>query len=181
MKKLVTTCLILLCAAWQVSAQQSFMEGDSYAGLGIGFGGNLYSGYYGSGISRIPAISLSYERCIKEDLWDENSSLGIGGLLGYASASTDYWRSSNIIIGARGILHYSFIENLDTYTGLMLGYDIVSFKWKETEWGFGNASSSGFTWSWMVGARYQFNESVGAFAELGYGIAVLNLGASLKF
>lgn len=181
MKKLLTTCLLLCFAVFHVTAQQSFTQGDNLAGIGIGFGGNLYSGYYGSGIKRIPAISLSYEHCIKDNLFDENSSLGLGGLLGYASASTDYWKTSNIIIGARGTLHYAFIDKLDTYTGLMLGYNIVNFKWKDNEWVLGNASSSGFTWSWYLGARYYFSDSVGAFAELGYGIAVLNLGVSLKF
>lgn len=180
MKKLLMTSLILCFALLQANAQ-IFSEGENVAGLGIGFGGNLYSGYYGTGISRIPALSFSYERCVKDNLWDENSSIGVGGLLGYASASTSYWKSSNVIIGARGALHYAFVENLDTYTGLMLGYDIVSFKWKDEAWNIGGASSSGFTWSWFVGARYYFNESFGAFAELGYGIAVLNLGASLKF
>jgi hypothetical protein len=181
MKKLVTLCLVLIFAVLNVSAQeQSFLKGDNLASIGIGFGGNLYSGYYGSGIKRIPALSFNYERCVKDNLFDEKSSLGIGGMLGYASASTDYWKSSNVIIGAKGILHYALIENLDTYTGLMLGYDVVSFKWKHSEWGWGG-STSGVTWSYVLGARYFFNESFGAYAELGYGISVFSVGASLKF
>ncbi len=191
MKKLVVVCLILCFAALQGSAQKlSFVKKDNIAGLGIGFGGNIYSGYYGSGIKRIPAISLYYERCIKDNLWDEKSSLGIGGLLGYASAKweesaygTKYgWKSSNIIIGARGVLHYAFLDKLDTYTGLMLGYNVVSFKWTGTNasW-LGSGAASEFTWAWFIGARYYFTDSFAAFAELGYGVAILNLGVSLKF
>ncbi len=183
-------CLILSFAALQVSAQKtSFVQKDNVVGLGIGFGGNLYSGYYGSGIKRIPAISVYYEHCVKDNLWDEKSSIGVGGLLGYSSAKWDEtimgdkygWKSSNIIIGARGALHYAFLDKLDTYTGLMLGYDIVSQKWTGNKTGLGSAAASGFTWSWFVGARYYFTDSFAAFAELGYGIAILNLGASLKF
>lgn len=172
------TSLVVCFVSFQAFAQ-TFTEGENVGGIGLGLGGNLYSGYYGSGIKRIPAITLYYEHCVKGNLWDENSSIGVGAILGYASASTDYWKSSNIIIGARGALHYSFVENLDTYTGLMLGYDIASFKWKEID--LGSNSAGGFTWSWFVGARYYFNESFGAFAELGYGIATLNLGVAMKF
>ncbi len=191
MKKLVVICLGLCFAVFQASAQQtSFVQKDNVVGLGIGFGGTLYSGYYGSGIKRIPAISAYYERCIKDNLWDEKSSIGIGGLLGYASAKWDYkggdgsygWKSSNIIIGARGALHYAFLDKLDTYTGLMLGYNIVSFKWtgNYSSW-LGSSAGSEFTWAWFVGARYYFTDSFAAFAELGYGVAILNLGVSLKF
>ncbi len=183
MKKLFIACLVACLAALNVSAQKtSFAQKDNVVGVGIGFGGNMYAGYYGSGIKRIPAISAYYEHCVKDNLWDEKSSIGVGGLLGYASAKTDYWKSSNIIIGARGALHYAFLDKLDTYTGLMLGYDIVSFKWEDDLWNnYASGAASGFTWSWFVGARYYFTDSFAAFAELGYGVAILNLGVSFKF
>src|SRR3546814_9610445 len=64
MKKLVITytvfCLFLTSVSTNVSAQeQTFQHQDQVVALGIGLGGNLYSGGYGSGFSRTPAISLT--------------------------------------------------------------------------------------------------------------------------
>lgn len=189
MKKLVIICTLLFALftglSQQVDAQDlSFQQPDKVAGLSIGLGGTLYSGY-DSGFSRTPAISLTFEQCVKDNLFDENSSLGIGGVVGFASAKYNApgdawsWKSTNFILGGRGALHYEFLENLDTYTGLMLGYNIVSTKYTgDVSQG---ASGGGFAWAWYLGGRYYFSESLAAFAELGYGIAVLNLGVALKF
>jgi hypothetical protein len=32
-----------------------------------------------------------------------------------------------------------------------------------------------------VGARYHFNDNVGVYAELGYGLALMNAGLTFKF
>lgn len=189
MKKLVITCAILCVLLTGISTgaaaqEQTFVHQNKVVALGIGLGGTLYSGY-GSGFSRTPAISLTYESCVKDNLFDENSSLGVGGLLGFASAKytapgDDWsWKSTNFILGARGALHYQFIDNFDTYTGLMLGYNIVSTKYTGNV--SSGASGGGFAWAWYLGGRYYFNDSMAAFAELGYGIAVLNLGVALRF
>jgi len=45
---------------------------------------------------------------------------------------------------------------------------------------FTSPTSGGLTWSGFLGARYQFKEKIGAFAELGYGVSFLNLGLRLK-
>ncbi len=187
--KAIALVMIMSLAATTVHAQKNtLMQKENVVGLGIGFGGNLYSG---SGYtSRIPAISLYYERGVVDHLWDDKSSIGVGGLLGYTSAKwktsaygADYgWKYSSYIIGARGALHYTFVDKLDTYTGLMLGYNIVSTKEIGNHSGLNlGATGSEFTWSWFVGARYYFTDSFAAFAELGYGIAVFNIGVSLKF
>ena len=176
MKMVAFSMLVALMSATALKAQT---KGDNVVGFGIGFGGTIYSGYYGSGISRIPTLSVNYEHFIVDNLWDENSSIGVGGILGYASASTDYWKSSNIIIGGRGALHYQFTDKLDAYTGLMLGYDVASFKWKGFD--YGSSSAGGFTYSWFLGGRYYFSDTFAAFAELGYGIAVFNVGVAMKF
>ncbi|MCB9024666.1 MAG: hypothetical protein H6542_08910 [Lentimicrobiaceae bacterium] len=88
----------------------------------------------------------------------------------------------NLIIGARGSFHYPLIDKLDTYTGLMIGMNIVSAK--ETGdidplYNY-SASSSGVIWSWYAGGRYYFSDKFAAMAEIGYGIAWLNLGVALK-
>jgi hypothetical protein len=44
-----------------------------------------------------------------------------------------------------------------------------------------NASGGDINFELHAGGRYLFNNSVGAFAELGYGISPLQLGVTLKF
>ena len=182
MKKVVISICVLCVSLFtaHVSAQTpSFVKGDNVAGISIGFGG-YYSGALYSGVKRMPAISLYYENCVKDNLFDEKSSLGIGGMLGYTSAKVENsFKTSHTTIGVRGALHYAFVDKLDTYTGLMLGYDIVTWKWVGTDWG--GAASSGLAFSWFLGARYYFTDNLAVFAELGYGVAIFNIGVALKF
>jgi len=90
-------------------------------------------------------------------------------------------RYSNTIVGVRGNFHYPFIEKLDTYAGLLIGWDIVNVK--ETGEPYENYadSSSHIAWSLFVGARYYFRENMAAMAELGYGPSYLNLGLAFSF
>jgi len=184
----------MLCSASAIHAQ-SFNIGDNILGLSVGIGGNYSAGSAYS--SQTPALGLSYEKGIM-DLGP--GVLGIGGYIGYKSLSSETgisfgnvaykydWTWNYLIIGARGIWHYNEWHNndkLDTYGGVMLSYNSVSFK-DNTDYPTGSlqykyASSSGVGFTGFVGARYYFSDNVGAHAELGYGIAVLNLGVSYKF
>jgi len=190
MKKLILVLCIGFCSIPLLAQQSTFMKGDQVAGLAIGIGGNLHSGLgYGSGMTRIPAVSGLYEYCIMDNLWDEKSSLGVGGVLGFAYAkwnAREYgygWKCTNFIIGARGSLHYALVDKLDTYTSLMLGANVVSWKWTGDYDAHGRKGSagSGLALMWNVGARYYFTDNFAAFGELGYGFAILNLGVCMKF
>ncbi len=187
MKRLIIISFALCFTALTAFAQKSsFVNKDNVLSFGVGFGSNLYtgSGYTNS----LPALSLSYEHCIKDKLFDAKSSIGIGGIIGYASAEWKYSvidygvKYTNIIIGARGALHYAFVDNLDVYGGILLGYDIVSSEVTgSAHYTDYEASGSDFVGGGFIGARYYFSNNFGAFAELGYGIASLNLGISYKF
>lgn len=87
---------------------------------------------------------------------------------------------TNFIIGARGSFHYPLVDNLDTYAGILLGYNVVSAKEIGTIPVGYNASSSSGIFSGYVGARYYFTEQIGAMAELGTGIAYFNIGVAVK-
>jgi hypothetical protein len=185
MSKLNLLFVFLLFSAISLSAQNTtFNKGDKVLNLGIGLGSTYYTG--GAYTNRIPPVSASLEVGVKDELFDENSSLGVGGYLGYTGAKWEYmgygWNYSSIIAGARAALHYQFIDMLDTYTGLMLGYNVVSSK------SFGDfggvttsAAGSGIAYSWFLGGRYYFSDNFAGMLELGYGIAYLNLGIALKF
>lgn len=162
---------------------QTFKKGDGVFNATIGFGNARYS----SGTtSSVPPIAVSYEVGVLDNVL-EKGSIGIGGYLGYTSAKWDFgygysWKSTDIIIGARGVFHYPFVDKLDTYGGLMLAYDINS--WKETGTsGFGSPTKSsygGLIVPGFLGARYYFSEKFAGLAELGWGIAYFNIGIALK-
>ena len=162
-----------------LAAQEStFAKGDKVLNLGIGFGSSYYSSFY---TSHMPAISASFEVGVIDGILDKGS-IGVGGYIGYSSAKySNYWKTSNFLIGARGSFHYPLANKLDTYTGLQLGYNIFSTKYYDTYSGAFNASSSGLAYAWFAGARYYFSDKFAGMIEVGYGIAYLNLGVAIKF
>jgi len=184
MKKLILTFVTFCFILAQLGAQEPiFSKGDKVLNLGLGLGSTLYSGTYYK--TTLPPISGSLEFGVVDNVL-EKGSIGVGPYVGFSSHKWEYsgwgYKYTNIIVGVRGSFHYPLLAKLDTYTGLLLGYDIV--KAKE----FGSigiydysASSSGVAWSWYVGGRYWFNEKIAGMLELGYGIAYLNLGVALKF
>ena len=175
MKKFFLLIGVLAFSMLSMNAQSIFSKGDKVVNVGVG----LFSYLGESGYSTtIPPISASFETCIKDNLFNEKSSLGIGGYVAYAGQKYEYmeydWKYSYVILGARGALHYQFVNKLDTYGGLMLGYNIASVS------GDGAASAGGFSYSLFVGGRYSFSQKFAAFAEIGYGIAAIELGISFK-
>ena len=187
MKKILfLTLAFCIIAGVSASAQQStFLKGDNVVSLGVGLGGYLNTGWgwSGHGVKKTPLITASFDHCFFDNLFDEKSSIGIGGLVGFKSVKVvDYWKITYIIIGVRGTFHYALVNKLDTYGGLHLGYDICNSKYigPSGSWG-GSTGGSGLSYGFFVGGRYYFTDSIGAFAELGYGYAILNLGVSFKF
>jgi len=185
MKKLLLVLLVAVFSLTQLTAQEStFKQGDKVLNLGLGLGSTLYTGsYYKAGI---PPISASLEFGVKDGVLDKGS-IGIGGYLGYSSHKWEYsnawgWKYTNIIVGVRGVFHYPLVNKLDTYTGLLLGYDIASSKEYGTPYlGYNySASSGGVAYSWFVGGRYYFSDKFAGMLELGYGITYLNIGVALK-
>lgn len=185
MKKIALLLVIATFALVQMSAQTpTFVKGDKALNLGLGLGSSLYSG--GLYKTQLPPLSASMEIGILDNLL-EKGVLGVGPYLGIASYKWEYlswgWKYTNIIIGARGNFHYPLKDKFDTYTGILLGFRIVSSSEFGTPvYGYNySSSSSGLIGSWFVGGKYYFTENLSAMVELGYGVAYLNLGIGLKF
>ena len=164
--------LFLFCAMISVSvnAQDIFVKGDKVVHAGIGVG-STYTTYGGSAIP----IAASFEMCIKDNLFDDKSSLGVGAYFGFASKNS--W--TFIYPGVRGALHYQFVEKLDTYAGLMIGIRHIS--WGGDKSIYYSNSYTDLIIPLFIGARYYFTDNIGGFAELGPGIAWLQLGVAFKF
>lgn len=183
MKKTISIAMLIVLGTMFAKAQP-FQKGSSALSALIGLGSSL--GYYHS--SQAPALSVNFEK----GLWDIGSAgvISLGGYAGYKrfSYKGSNWRENwnYTIIGVRSAFHYNGInsDNFDVYGGLMISYNILKYKWKYTD---GTTTPPTNTASYgnragmtaFVGGRYFFTPALAANAELGYGVAYLNVGLSL--
>ena len=180
-KTLFTKFLIgflTLCGfSWNAFAQdEAFNKDDMVVNAGVGLGS--YISDKGFSMS-VPPISASFEYAIV-DLFNGRGGIGVGGYAGYLLRKSNGDNSFNVgdfIIGPRGLFHYQFLEKLDTYAGVLLGYDVVSFNNSANT----NISGSGIYTAYFIGGRYYIANNFGVFAELGYGISPLQIGLTYKF
>ena len=161
---------------------QAFQNGDMVGNLGVGFG--WYG--YGYGASSLPAFSLSIEKGIKDI--ENVGPLSIGGIIGFKHASYAWtsvydWTWNDVIIAARGAIHYDLLKNekVDTYGGVGLGLRIQSYSDYNVFGVKGSSTSVKPLFALYLGGRYYFSDKLAGFAELGYGLGYLTLGLSYKF
>lgn len=169
----------LMTSCVQLQAQGAANKGDVIINVGIGVLSPYSYGYSGYSGSVWPAFQISGESIIADI---SGVGIGLGGSLGFQYAfynSNNYqWRSSNVFLGIRGTAHFGNVLNWkkgDLYAGLQLG----------PRFGFNsdnNRSNNNVYMysSFLVGARYFFKPKFGLFAEVGYDIAYLKAGVSLK-
>jgi hypothetical protein len=201
-KKNLFTLSILMLGFFIANAQDVEHE-DMILNFGLGFGNNYTAGGDQFSIT-IPPISASFEYVLKDNLFnDGKGAVGVGIFAQYmnynysvsnippttdggvintlalksaqvSTSSTD-WKYNTFVFGPRGYLHYSFLDELDTYTGLMLGLTHIS-------WGTNSSSykATDFEWAWFVGGRYYFTDNFAGMLELGYGATYVNIGVALK-
>lgn len=178
--------VLLIGTSIQETNAQYFSVGDKVVSAGIGLGSTLYTG---SGYKvGIPPIAITGEYGFKDDIGP--GVIGIGGILGYNTTKYEYgwtgysysWKYTSIIIGARGTYHMELVDELDTYGGIGLYFNSVSSKYTGDNTYVGNYSAVGskLGFSIFAGARYYFKDNLAVFGELGYSIAYLTLGVSMK-
>jgi hypothetical protein len=188
LKIIVLSLALALTVPFSTLNAQLFDKGDIVLSTGIGLGSTFYS--YGTYYhTTIPPLFIAGDYCIREDLGPGN--LGVGGFLGYSAYKYHYeylnydygWKYSTIIIAARGTYHFvDLVDKLDLYGGVLLGAKIVTNKEFGDYPGAGyTTNGSGAVYEFFAGARYYFTDNLGVMAELGYGIAWLKMGVSLKF
>jgi len=159
------------------NAQAQFEKGQMDANVGIGFGAS-----FATGSVNMPPISVSLDFGI-------NDNISLGGYVGYSASSQEFagwgggftWKYTYIIVGARGAYHFDLVDNMDTYAGLMLGYNVATVTYDGPGAAPVSPSVGGIAYSAFAGARYHFGDTFGVYAELGYGVAILNVGVTLKF
>lgn len=178
MKKFLLAAVAFVASVGAAQAQDLFSKGESALNIGIGIG-HSYGGY---GVS-IPPLSVAYDYSLVSNLINgNNGAITLGAYGAYTSMSYRYdgfaaGSASHTVLGVRGMFHYQFAPKLDTYAGLMLGYNYVNWK---TGYDASFYSYDSFGYNVFIGARYFFTDKIGAFAELGYGISYTTLGATFR-
>ncbi|NHA03523.1 hypothetical protein G7092_06950 [Mucilaginibacter sp. HC2] len=71
-------------------------------------------------------------------------------------------------------------NKFDPYAGASLGYHHISWTYDGSN-SVATPYDNSIFFGVHAGARYLFSDHVGAFAEVGYGVAALKLGATFKF
>jgi hypothetical protein len=183
---LFSVLLLVISVISTINAKaQTYQVGTNVVSFGVGLGSSIAGYTYGS---QTPGISLQYERGV----WEAGPGvISLGGYIGfkgykysYTSPGESYTEKWNYtIVGARGAYHFTGldVENLDVYGGLMLAYDDLNYS-SSGSGGFSSTNyGSDLSLTAFVGAKYFFAGDLGAFAELGYGVAFLNVGLSYKF
>jgi hypothetical protein len=152
------------------------VKGINLVNAGIGLGSY---GLYGTG--GLP-ITASYEHGITDKI-----SAGVN--VGYIQRKyTHDWKYTYLIFGVRGSYHFNEIldisdPKIDVYGGAGLIYRHYKFKYTDTYGDvYGYKSSGGSVdLDLHAGGRYKFNDNIGAYAEVGYGISPLQIGVAFIF
>ena len=182
--------LFFAAAGAFAAGSPAFKNGGIEIQAGVGFG---FWGYYSGATMTVPPIIVSAEYQV---LVAPQVPLSFGLLAGYTGAQYKYDGGAGntytdtfsfIVIGGR--LSYHFIEfitvpNLDTYAGILLGYDIASVSYSGTgTYASGpipGVTAGGFTYGFYAGARYYFTPNIGVYGELGYTLGYINAGLAVK-
>jgi hypothetical protein len=184
MKRLVVFFTMLAVLPAAVIAGSPYKKGEFVGQLGLGVGG--LGGFYGS--SSLPVISVGLNSGITENI-------SVGGVAGYTQSTFESgiinrvykWKYTYITIAARGSYHFLTLfeqnDDIDVYSGISLGYNIVSATYDgdpTIRTTAVSASSSYLFWAFHAGIRYYFAERFAVFGELGYGLGYLNVGIAMK-
>ena len=166
------------------SGNNPFNVGTNAVNFGIGLG-SRYSyalGGYGGNSSVSPAVSVSFERGI---LALGPGVLGVGGIIGYQSASYEYSGYKNkftdLIVMVRGTFHYPVTPQFDAYAGAGIGVRHLGYSSDYAGPYLVDYGATKATAGLFAGGRYYFTPSIGAFAELGYDQTYLKAGLAVKF
>lgn len=182
-KNIRLTAFVLLLAFFL----QTNVKAQSNEGFGDVKGTNLLNagvglGSFGlSGTGGLPLIA-SFEHGFAKSI-----SAGLEAGFIQQSYGSD-WKYTYLIVGPRGSYHFALTNpKLDLYGGAGLLYRHFSFRSSavvsggdEPTYDF-NSSGGDMIIDLHAGGRYLFNNRVGAFGELSYGISPLKLGVTLKF
>lgn len=193
MKKILsvlTFLAVLFCGINEVSAQGSaFPNGTLGINLGFGCGNSDWGGYgYNNHHNRffVPTFNAAVDYAFLGNVINSHGSISGGGYFGIGCGHEKWEGNKNkdfrFRLGTRGALHYTWVNNLDTYAGIALGFRQDTYKYFEPDgtehkWGpFGDFDCFGF-----AGVRYIMG-SFAFYSELQTtNFSIFQIGISFVF
>jgi hypothetical protein len=186
MKKAILLFIFNFIIGISFGQLSQFKKGQTDLQFGVGLVSTLNAAIYDASNGDIkekwttPPVSLSIDYGVTDEI-------SIGLYLGKAASTIkilgdEAEKDKYTIIGIRGLYHFEVHEKFDTYGGLMLG--VTSLKWTQPNYFDeddpykGTKSLLGY--QLVLGGRYRFQQNAGVFLELGYGVAIFNLGLNIK-
>jgi hypothetical protein len=188
--------LVLIIAAFAFISIGSSAKGKTKVKEVQMFAKNTQLIHVGLGINGTAMpIELSYEKGIKDDLFGvKGLNLGVGGYFNYFGSSSDFagfnevgpvtytWKYTNIVLGGRALAHYKLIPQLDTYAGVMVGYDIFGSKLSPENSMIPATGTSFIFYGGVAGIRYEFSPKLGIYLEGGSAsVSNASIGIAYKF
>ncbi len=177
--------LLIILALFTLGLSKTFSQPLTFEqqNFGISIGTPAMNDYNYS--SRNPSLSAHYEYGISDKIGI--GYIGVGGLISIAgaeynkvfqSASVSYDHSQTLI-GPRAFYHFDMVDltgskdwsNIDVYGGAFLGLKFETAKYTEpiTDTKHKEKNTKLAT-DLFAGIRYGFNDNIGTFAELGFGV-----------
>ena len=136
--------------------------------------------------TEVPPFVANYDFKIMGGLLDNKAGIWAGVVGGLTMSTFDiptpaggFIETYHFLVGARGLFQYNFIDRLDTYGGLLLGYYMVSVESNREDV---SASASEFAISFVVGARFWLMKNFGVMAEFNHNsMANITVGIAIGF
>ena len=197
MKKLFSAIAVLamMLVSGNSYAQNNyakFNKGDLAFNLNYGIGGfTSYDGVDFDDNILQHSIGLSGEYGIIDGMINGKASIGVGDQLGLGFGRETWGDSKTIAtrirIATRGVFHYQFIPQLDTYAGLTFCFvDIDNYTFKNKENGDWEKTGDGTDTNFIeprlfAGCRYMISRKFGFNAEFSWDrFAYVGLGVTVK-
>jgi len=164
-------------------AKPVYRPGQLDLNTGVGFGSQ---GISSSHQTTFPLLMASLDYALRDDLGP--GIIGVGGYLGVEGFKSEFgdgdygWKYTSAIVQGRATYHYQFVEKLDTYAGLGLGFRVTSASAYGAHPTDIPEPDDGLNMVVTVfaGAKYFFTEKFAAFGELSVGVTLLTVGVSFR-
>ncbi len=184
MKKAISSFALFLTSFIAFAQDGPLTKGSVKLNLSYGLGSYIK---IAGGETTFAPLTGSVEYAI-----NENTTLG--PVVGYTATAQRYYypslginytyKFSNLLIGAKGNHYFNTGEKFEAYLGAFLGYNVVSATLESSsgseDFNYPVEDAGGFLYGFQAGGRYKLSSNLAAHAELGYGIAVLNIGLTFS-
>jgi hypothetical protein len=188
--------LLIACLPGAYAQQPTFAKGDIELSAGIGL---LPTFVKDDGNTLVPPVTLRAG-------YRFSSNFSLSAFAAYSATETaelarttgvvEQFQNDFLIFGLRPTVHATSFKNWDIYGGFAIGYVVPTVERTvisepvdtrnvvvdevQYETSFTRDATNELLFSGFIGANYYFRKKTAVFAEVGYGISILNAGVTFK-